>query len=55
MKSKKDSKHGVSGQSELVSILIEYLTTEFKLKQADATELVRGIRPFPLSFPTPAP
>mmetsp|Transcript_25157 Transcript_25157/g.52239 ORF Transcript_25157/g.52239 Transcript_25157/m.52239 type:complete len:183 (-) Transcript_25157:169-717(-) len=39
MKSKKDSKHGVSGQSELVSILIEYLTEEFKLKQSDAVEL----------------
>ncbi|GMH55304.1 hypothetical protein TL16_g01875 [Triparma laevis f. inornata] len=35
MKSKKDAMHGVEGQSELVSILIEYLTAEFKLKQSD--------------------
>ena len=52
MKSKKDSKHGVSGQSELVSILIEYLTSEFKLRQADASELpCKEVLQADLSYP----
>jgi|Transcript_28193 hypothetical protein len=35
MKSKKDNMHGVEGQSELVGILIDYLTKELKLSQSD--------------------
>jgi len=40
MKSKKDSKHGISGQAELMNILLNYLSEEFKITHIDSTEIV---------------
>ena len=41
--SKKEQKHGVSGQAELQEIIVAYLSVELKLRREDATSLLAPV------------